>query len=184
MEKIHKAAAPSTHGTGSGRKRLEMIAMRGKMLSSSYRLDQFPDPDAYVTSVASVLESYPDEVIIHVTDPKTGIQRGCKWPPTVAEIVTACEVRMQDQARIKRLQNWGKNETPQLEGPRDERPTIEQLKEKYGENYGLAPEPESKPEPAPSWDQIIARYQADPSRLERLVKKADDYSEDRGDAPA
>jgi hypothetical protein len=186
MEKLNNIpVASSTHGTGSSKKRLEMIATRGKMLSSSYRLDQFRDPDAYVLSIASVLEAYPDEVIFEVTDPRTGIQRGCKWPPTIAEVVSACEVRMQHLAKIKRYRNWGKPEVPAIEAPREERPTLEQLKAKYGEHYGLAPPPPKPPaERAPSWQTIVAMYKSDPARIRRLMRIADDYADDRGDAPA
>lgn len=141
------------------------------MLSSSYRLDQFPDPDAYVVSVAAVLEGYPDDVIHHVTDVRTGMQRGCKFPPTIAEVVTACEVLMQDVARRKRLTNWGKNNPPLLDAPREQRPTYDELKAKYGDDFGIKAE-QDKPKPkakAPSWEQIEAIYQADPSRLRRLI---------------
>jgi len=185
MEKLPGAAVPSTHGTGSKQKRMNWIATRGKMLSSSYRLDQFPDPDGYVTSIALVLESYPDDVISHVTDPRTGIQRGCRWPPTIAEIVTACEVQMQDMARRRRFENWGKSAAPPplLTSPREDRPTYEQLKAKYGDNFGITAIPAKAIEKAPSWQSIVSAYQADPDRLKRLLRVADDYAENRGETP-
>ena len=34
-----------------------------------------------------VLERYDDKVIDAVTSPATGIQRTCKWPPSIAEMV-------------------------------------------------------------------------------------------------
>lgn len=34
-----------------------------------------------------VLERYPDDVIRSVTSPVTGIQRTCKFPPSIAEVV-------------------------------------------------------------------------------------------------
>jgi len=134
------------------------------------------------------LEQYPNDVIVWVTDPRTGVQRSCKWPPTIAEIVEACDQRMQDKARLTRLQTWGKrNEAPMLEAPREERPSMEELKAKYGENWGLAEAPmAAKPPPAKakSWDEVIAEYRANPERLARLIRKADEYAQDRGDAPA
>lgn len=106
-----------------------------------------------------VLEQYPDEVIVFVTDPRTGVQRSCKWPPTIAEIVEACDLHLQDLARLKRWQNWGKpDEVPLLEQPREERPTLEELKAKYGENWGLALAESKRPQAPPlSWDEAIAR---------------------------
>ncbi len=60
-------------------------------LFTSYRLDQFADPDGFKVNIGAVLEQYPNEVIVYVCDPRTGIQRRCKWPPTVSEIVDACD---------------------------------------------------------------------------------------------
>ena len=45
----------------------------------------------FKTSLGAVLEGYPDEVIAYVCDPRTGIQRRSKWPPTISEMVDACD---------------------------------------------------------------------------------------------
>lgn len=60
-------------------------------LFSAYRIDQYGDPEGFKTSVGAVLEQYPNEVIIYVCDPRTGIQRRCKFPPTLSEIIEACD---------------------------------------------------------------------------------------------
>lgn len=60
---------------------------------SAYRTDQFADPDGFKTQLGAVLEQYPDEVITYVCDPRTGIQRRSKWPPTISEMVEACDDR-------------------------------------------------------------------------------------------
>lgn len=49
-------------------------------------------------SLGAVLEDFPDDVITYVTDPRTGIQRRMKWPPTLSEVIEACEER-QDHLR-------------------------------------------------------------------------------------
>jgi hypothetical protein len=60
-----------------------------------------------------------------------------------------------------------------LEGPREEKPTLEELQAKYGKDWGLTdPGGErigTTGKPAPSWDNIVARYQSDPSAIERLT---------------
>lgn len=58
---------------------------------SAYRMDQFADPEGFKNSLGAVLEGYPDEVMIYVCDPRTGIQRRSKWPPTISEMVEACD---------------------------------------------------------------------------------------------
>ena len=60
-------------------------------LFSSYRADQYADPEGFKNSLGAVLEGFPDEVIRYVCDPRTGIQRRLKWPPAISEIVEACE---------------------------------------------------------------------------------------------
>lgn len=37
------------------------------------------------------MEQYSDEVIKYVCDPRTGIQRRSKWPPTISEMVEDCD---------------------------------------------------------------------------------------------
>ena len=60
-------------------------------LFASYRIDQFADPEGFKTSLGAVLEQYPNEVITYVCDPRTGIQRRSKFPPTISEMVEACD---------------------------------------------------------------------------------------------
>lgn len=106
-------------------------------LFSAYRIDQYGDPEGFKASLGAVLEQYPDDVIRYVCDPRTGVQRQCKFPPTISEIVTACDARIAEQRRTQRLMNWGNNNAPMLEPPRENRPTYEQLKAKYGDNWGI-----------------------------------------------
>lgn len=54
-----------------------------------------------MTSLGAVLEQFPDEVIIYITDPRTGIQRRSKWPPTISEVLTACEDHQEYLAKIR-----------------------------------------------------------------------------------
>lgn len=60
-------------------------------LFSSYRNDQYADAEGFKTCLGAVLEGFPDEVIRYVCDPRTGLQRRMKWPPTISEVVEACE---------------------------------------------------------------------------------------------
>jgi hypothetical protein len=71
-------------------------------LFTSYRLDQYGDPDGFKTVVGAVFEGYSPEVVRYVCDPRTGIQRHCKFPPTVSEIVEACDNHRDFLARASR----------------------------------------------------------------------------------
>lgn len=61
------------------------------MLFACYRMDQYSDPDGFMVQMAMVLSEYPEDVVNRVTDPRTGLQRSSKFPPSIAEIVKACE---------------------------------------------------------------------------------------------
>jgi hypothetical protein len=52
-------------------------------------------------SLGAVLEQFPDEVITYVTDPRTGIQRRMKWPPTISEVIEACEQHQDYLTRLR-----------------------------------------------------------------------------------
>lgn len=61
------------------------------MLFSAYRRDDFADPEGFVTQLGTILSEFPDEVVTYVTNPGTGLQRRSKWPPTISEVLGACE---------------------------------------------------------------------------------------------
>lgn len=92
------------------------------MLFSAYRRDEYADPDGFVAQLGLVLEGYDEATIIAVTDPRTGIQRRSKWPPTIAEVVEACEAETVARATRER---YAKIPTPNFERvylPPDNRP--------------------------------------------------------------
>jgi hypothetical protein len=70
---------------------------------SSYRRDDFANPDGFLAQLGLVLEQYDDAVIRKVTSPLTGIQRHCKFPPSIAEVVEACDYERDHLEGIKRL---------------------------------------------------------------------------------
>ena len=67
--------------------RSDWIRKCAQQVLGSYRKDDFADPDSYLVQLGMVLERYPDKVIREVTSPVTGIQRTCKFPPSIAEFV-------------------------------------------------------------------------------------------------
>jgi len=116
-----------------------------------------------MASLGMVLEQYPSDIVEYITDPRTGVQRHKTFPPSIAEIVSACEERASYLQRMDRYANWGKNndQPALLEAPRETRPTYAELKAKYGENWGLGdPEkPVERKSQAPTIDQLRHHYQ-------------------------
>lgn len=60
---------------------------------SSYRLDQYNDPDSFVEQVAIIFAGYEDAVLIRATDPsrRDCIQRTHKFPPSLSEVSEALD---------------------------------------------------------------------------------------------
>ena len=96
------------------------------------------NPEVFVTAVAATLARYPDQVIYDVTDPTTGLPVQVTWMPSVKEVRDACEKAyrpiVENEARLKRI----KEQMEMRERmDRGEKPTLAQLQERYGENWGL-----------------------------------------------
>lgn len=84
----NKPALPKTTSqVQAALNRSDWITKCAQQILGSYRKDDFADPDSYLTQLAMVLERYDDDVIRAVTSPTTGIQRTCKFPPTIAEFI-------------------------------------------------------------------------------------------------
>jgi hypothetical protein len=143
-----------------------------KILFSAYRIDQYSDPEGFKVNIGLVLEQYPLDTIRFVTDPRTGVQRRCNWPPSVKEVVDAGDQHMRDKATAHRFKNWGKSNDAMLEGLRDEKPTFEELKAKYGENWGIDSGEKrvgTEGGSATSWESINEQYHGDASAFQRLT---------------
>lgn len=184
------SSRPSIDESQRQKSRKSLIERCQRIIFSAYRTDQYGDPEGYIDSLNLVFGQYPNDVVKYVSDPRTGVQRDCEWPPTIAKIVAACDARMGEIAKLKRLQDWGKPDAPALiEPPREARPTLAELKAKYGENWGMNSLTPKNPVgfktgQAKNWQEIVSIYSRDPDRMARLVRAVDGYAEDRGDAPA
>lgn len=150
-------------------------AARAKILLGCYRTGDANDPETYVAAITAVLARYSEEIITSVTHPVTGLPSKKDWLPTVKEVHDACE---EAAAPMVRQQQRDKQvaellaEREAIEAQRCQvRPTLEQLQAKYGPNWGLDLDAGKKDRPAykaPSWDEIVKTYSADPSMIARL----------------
>jgi hypothetical protein len=99
-----------------------MITRCARMIFSAYRRDEFADPDGFVMQLGAVLEKYEDAVIQYVCDPRTGIQRRCKFPPSIAEMVEACEAEATSIETRRRYAAIPKPEMKRLPAPTTKTP--------------------------------------------------------------
>jgi hypothetical protein len=137
-------------------------AIRAKILLGCYRTGEANDPETYVAAIAAILARYPQEVITAVTHPATGLPSKKGWLPTVKEVADACDEHYepirQNELRLKRIKEQLEQRDRQDKG---ERPTLAQLKEKHGSNWGIDDPAAAKREvkPAPTIEQLRHHYQ-------------------------
>lgn len=131
----------------------------------SYRRGQANDPDMYVASIAAVLTDYSEEVRTYVTDPRTGVQNRVKFLPEVFEVREACEAAMESiRAAERRMATRARAEQQLRERAEWEasmaepRPTLEQLKTKYGVNWGSDQSEQVRKPRALTLDEIAMKY--------------------------
>jgi hypothetical protein len=78
---------------------------------AAYRKDDFADPESYLLQLGTVLERYDDEIVEAVTSPISGIQRECKFPPSIAEFVEFCN---ETRRRLTFESRWKEKSEEQL----------------------------------------------------------------------
>jgi len=120
----------------------EYATERARLLLGCYRTGDANDPDTYVAAIAATLARYSEAIITDVTHPVSGLPSKKSWLPTVKEVFDACEEHDERArhaiAREKRIKEQlaARAEEDRL---KEQRPTLEQMKAKYGENWGLTP---------------------------------------------
>lgn len=104
-----------------------------------------------MASITAVLTDYPPETVRVITDPRTGIATYEKfriWMPNPGELKEACEAIEAPARRAKERQGAierYERENALLETHRDGRLSIEELKAKYGQTWGIGT-PEDPPQ--------------------------------------
>jgi hypothetical protein len=89
-----------------------------QMVFGSYRRDDFSDPECFRVQLAGILERYPDKIIREATHYNSGIQRTCKFPPSIAEVVEFCD-------ELKRRSHYAKDWDERSRKQLDERDQIQ-----------------------------------------------------------
>ena len=107
---------------------------RAQILVGCYRKSDAADPQTYAAAVVAVLARWPADVIMKVTEPATGIPSRIGWLPSIAEITRACEEAYEP---IKARLEIEKTRQALPAPDRASRPSLDELKAKYGPNWGL-----------------------------------------------
>ncbi len=103
--------------------------------------------DSYIGALAEILCSYPKCIAVLAGDLVKGVPRETKFLPTPADVIGWCE---RESATLRRFDDIHTREealaserksrteeTARLEAERAQRPSLDDLKAKYGPNWGL-----------------------------------------------
>ena len=104
-----------------------------------WRIGGANSAETFITAVAAILSRYPDGVVYAVTSPTDGLPVELTWMPALKEVRDACEKAMEPIYRREREEKI-RAETLAAraeEVERKHRPSTEEMKAKYGENWGL-----------------------------------------------
>jgi hypothetical protein len=149
-----------TQGSQAAHQKNVMALQRAKTMLDFWRTGSANNTDTYLTAVAAILARYPEQVIYSVTSPTDGLPVQLTWMPSLKEVKDACEKEMEPIHRREREAKLVAETLADREVDKSDRPTITDLKAKYGENWGLTSldEPARKPVPAPSKEDLAAHY--------------------------
>lgn len=62
-------------------------------------MENFADPEVAMRAFVAVFMRYPENVVVAVTEPATGMPAKLKWPPSIAEVVAACDIEIAPMLR-------------------------------------------------------------------------------------
>lgn len=159
--------------------RMRKISRMAKRLFTAYPKSDYADADAAAAGMVNVLKAYPLSVVNRLTNEteSEALQLKHKFPPRLAEIKEAADALMSEHARRVAGQQRVQQqlaERAEAEKPKGDRPTITELKARYGENYGIDPYSEGQRKSvetfkAPSIEELKAYYAERPNRITELT---------------
>lgn len=116
-------------------------AERARLIFGCYRRGDANDPETYTAAIAAVLAEYPPDIVMRVSDPRTGMASRCQFLPTLKELRNACEEAIAPRRRQLERQCQIAKQLARRddEKPRDHRLSYDELRQEYGPNWGLKP---------------------------------------------
>lgn len=123
---------------------LTTIGTEAAKIAADRLLGFFPtlaatDPAVFIVGLVQILAAYPPGVIEAVSSPLSGLPSKHEFMPALSTVRAECEEHFgpyrRAMARPRSL--------PALPAPTFERPTLEELKQKYGPTFGLQLAPQN-----------------------------------------
>jgi hypothetical protein len=135
----HLPTAPST----LSKEQLAIATLQVHRFFGSFRKSETDDSDTFVEGCLRLFTAYPAEAVAHVVDPITGLPGRSEWLPSLKAVKDALDAWAADQQRAKDRQARLAAEAKQIAdreawlAQKTHRPTYQELKAKYGPNWGI-----------------------------------------------
>lgn len=138
-------------------------------MSGQFRKSEATDPETFIAAWAAVMAEFPPCVLDYVCHPTTGLAIQSNWVPSVFEVREACITRFSHLIAKWRLEaippekRIGVSPSFKIDEPREIRKTKDELLAKYGPNFGLGGDDDTRPPSnyvMPSLGEIVAHYTA------------------------
>lgn len=124
---------------------MDYALQKATVILRCYRKADVDDPEGFLTAIAAVLSTYHPACMDAVTDPRFGIQTRIKFIPTASEVREACENYMEPIRRAEALDRRYAQTREAIAGNERKRLTADELRAKYGPNWGLESEGIKRP---------------------------------------
>lgn len=156
-----RSSLPTNYASGSLRKALTERMTPSEAVEAVGRLiERYPNGgasagDGYIGGLSAVLMHYPRSVALRCHDPMKGVPAETKFLPTPSDLIAWCEretesmrrpVEAEDRTtKLAREAQERAEDEDRWQKARLTRPTLDDLKAKYGPNWGLHPEGPARP---------------------------------------
>lgn len=139
-----------------------MAAKVVQRLCGFYPQSGASDPRIFAAGLITLIAEYPKQIIENLLSPISGIPAKFKFLPSIAETKEVCERYAQPLREVEYLEANRKRPVDHfLAPPREKRESIEDLRAKHGENWGLHPDGARKSARWMDLGQIAAKYGVD-----------------------
>lgn len=118
----------------------------------SFRKADADDPETFTAGCLRLFTAYPPAAVQFVVDPVTGLVGRSEWLPSMKAIRDALEAWEAEQARIRGFEKQAQAAEQQIaerkawQESQQRKPTLQEMKAKYGENWGLITADKENPE--------------------------------------
>lgn len=120
---------------------MEWATRKVNLLFGSFKKSDADDPETFTAGCLRLFTAYPREVVEHVVDPMTGLAGKEDWVPSLAKVKAALEARASQLARQREREDHRAttlaDRARAAAVARNRRPTLDELRAKYGPNWGL-----------------------------------------------